>query len=193
MALPVLRAVSESTVVSFEPSPNALPWLRRTVADSGAGARWRIVESAIGRSAGTASFSVSALADGLYDGLTHTGRTGEARKVEVPVTTLDLEWKRLSQPQVSVVKIDVEGGELDVLRGGQELLARLRPFVLTEWCRLNYRAYGIRCDALLSFAHEHGYLLYAAPEMIPLTNARDMDVQAMRTDSYLMAPRELSE
>ena len=44
------------------------------------------------------------------------------------VTTLD-QW---SDSAVDLVKIDVEGGELDVLLGGKNLLKNHRPHILVE-------------------------------------------------------------
>ena len=54
------------------------------------------------------------------------------------VTTLD-QW---SDCAVDLVKIDVEGGELDVLRGGKTLLKTYRPHLLVEitderFCEIN--------------------------------------------------------
>jgi len=189
MALPVLRSVPDSRVISFEPSPNALPWLRKTVARSSIEDRWQLVEKAVSCAPGIIPFSVSAVTEGLYDGLLHTRRTDEARKVKVEVTTLDLQWERLGRPDLSVIKIDVEGGELDVLRGGQTCLSHARPFVLTEWCPLNLKAYGIPNESLFRFVREHGYLLYALPQMIPVTSCADLNLQMMRTESFLLTPR----
>jgi FkbM family methyltransferase len=189
MALPVLASVSESRVVSFEPSPNALPFLRRTVADSDLGDRWRLVEKAVACDPGAASFSLSARTEGLYDGLRHTHRTPQTRQVKVEVTNLDEEWRALGRPPVSVIKIDVEGGELDVLRGASECLSHERPFILLEWCDLNLAAYDIPSGALFPFARECCYMLYALPEIIPITTPGDLTLQAaIRTESFLMAP-----
>ena len=87
-----------------------------------------------------------------------------------------------------MIKIDVEGGELDVLKGARECLSRERPHILLEWCDLNLPAYGIPRDALFPFAREHGYGLYALPEMVPIATQSDMSLQAIRTESFLMAP-----
>jgi FkbM family methyltransferase len=188
MALPVLSSAGESRVVSFEPSPNTVPFLRRTIADSGLGDRWRLVEKAVACTPGNARFSLSAKTEGLYDGLRHTHRTPEARQVEVEVTSLDEEWMSRGCPPVSMIKIDVEGGELDVLRGARECLSRERPHILLEWSDLNLRAYDIPRDALFPFAREYCYVLYALPEMVPITTARDLSLQAIRTESFLMVP-----
>ena len=134
MALPVLRSVPDSTVISFEPSPNSLPWLRRTIAQSNVGDRWQLVEKAVAASPGTASFSMSATAEGLYDGLLHTRRTLQGREVEVELTTLELEWKRFGCPAVSTIKIDVEGGGTQCAAGGKVDLPRRRQGL---WCCWN--------------------------------------------------------
>ena len=140
MALPVLSSVAGAKVVSFEPSPNTVPFLRRTIAHSGLDDRWQLVEKAVAGAPGTAGFSLSTQTEGLYDGLRHTRRAPQSRQVQVDVTSLDEAWISLGRPRVSMIKIDVEGGELDVLRGARECLGRERPHVLLEWCDLNLPA-----------------------------------------------------
>jgi FkbM family methyltransferase len=51
--------------------------------------------------------------------------------IEVPCATLDDMAKRLPRPDL--VKIDVEGAELDVLLGGERLLAAERPNLIVEF------------------------------------------------------------
>ena len=62
----------------------------------------------------------------VYDG------RGIGRALRVPVTRLDTIWMRLGRPAVSVIKIDVEGGEAAVLRGAEALLRETRPALLIE-------------------------------------------------------------
>jgi FkbM family methyltransferase len=50
----------------------------------------------------------------------------------VASTSLDDAWIRVGRPSVSVVKIDVEGAELDVLRGAAQVLSTCRPATLIE-------------------------------------------------------------
>jgi FkbM family methyltransferase len=188
MALPVLESVPDSTVVSFEPSPNSLPWLKRTIARSAMRTRWQLIEKAACSRPGNAGFSVSTPTEGLFDGLRHTDRAVEFQRVTVETTTLDLEWRRLENCAVSVIKIDVEGAELEVLRGAGDCLEKARPFVLLEWCPLNLKAYEISTDALYQFASDHGYRLYALPQMVRVLDAADLELQTMRTESFLMAP-----
>jgi FkbM family methyltransferase len=59
-------------------------------------------------------------------------RRGTGDELEVEATTLDAEWRAAGSPDVSVVKVDVEGGEPPVLRGAGGLLAAQRPALLLE-------------------------------------------------------------
>lgn len=51
--------------------------------------------------------------------------------IEVPVTTLDLYFATHKTP-IHFIKIDVEGMELEVLRGGKQLIEENRPAILFE-------------------------------------------------------------
>jgi FkbM family methyltransferase len=57
---------------------------------------------------------------------------GTAEVIQVSAVRLDTEWRRHGMPRVSVIKIDVEGAELRVLRGAENLLRALRPQLLIE-------------------------------------------------------------
>ncbi len=50
----------------------------------------------------------------------------------VPLRRLDTLWAERGEPDVSFVKIDVEGAEVDVLRGASRLLDRCRPALIVE-------------------------------------------------------------
>ena len=56
----------------------------------------------------------------------------EVRRERVAVTSIDDLVERLDLANVDVVKIDVEGGELDVVAGMTRTLAAQRPFVIAE-------------------------------------------------------------
>ena len=192
MAIPVLKTVPDSSVVSFEPSPNSLPFLRRTVGGAGFGDRWRLVEQAVGSTPHTAQFSLSRPDDGLYDGLKSTGRVAEAGKAMVEVTTLDAAWKNIGRPPVAAIKIDVEGAELDVIRGAPECLKQTRPIILIEWNATNLAAYGIKPEQLLETAQDIGYGLYALPTIVPVRTASELVLHMIGTESFLMVPASMS-
>lgn len=108
-------------VVAFEPEQHNVALLRRQL-DRNALGQVEIVEAAVGAQPGVARFLAH------RDAVGRLAREGESANdvVEVPVTTLD---DRFPEAGPVFVKVDVEGFELDVVRGAEALLARGRPIV----------------------------------------------------------------
>jgi FkbM family methyltransferase len=94
----------------------------------------------------------------------HDGR-GVGRAVCVPVARLDTIWTRLGRPRVSVIKVDVEGGELAVLRGAETLLRETRPALLLEAHQRERRR------ALTEWLAERGYARREEPGFAEWSNA----------------------
>lgn len=112
----------EAEIVSFEPQPGPASDLRDLLGD-----RITVVESALGPEAGKAEMNISGrddssslLAIGERQQQEFPG-TGTDHTIEVPISTLDAETsKPLARPVL--LKMDVQGFELDALRGGPETL-----------------------------------------------------------------------
>ena len=77
-----------------------------------------VVAKAVSSEPGEAIFYADTPADGALDGLQDTGRGRAKKKVTVPVTTIDTIWNDLGRATVSVIKIDIEGGELRRFKEG---------------------------------------------------------------------------
>jgi FkbM family methyltransferase len=175
-------------VVSFDPSPNSLPYLQRTVAGRRFKDRWTVVPKALSDSPGQAEFCLASPELSMFDGLRDTRRVAMARNVTVDVSTLDAEWERLGRPPVSVIKCDVEGNELAILNGAASLLAHDRPFVLAEWYEANLRAYGRHPEEILEFCSRAGYRLFAVPNFIEVHSALELSLHMTEMDTFLLAP-----
>lgn len=122
-------------VFAFEPAPNAFALLERNIADNGLGAAVTARRAAVAAAAGRAQFHVGR--DVSFSSLHRTSRLAdEAETVEVEVVTLD---EALAHVQsIDLLKIDVEGGEGDVLRGARDVLRRSRaPIVQFEFSHKN--------------------------------------------------------
>jgi FkbM family methyltransferase len=190
MSIPVLREHATTRVVSFEPSPNSLPFLRRTVAGSAYADRWTVVGKAVADRSGECDFAFGTAADALYDGLAGDQRVRDLRSGRVAVTRLDDEWQALGRPDVSVIKIDVEGAEALVLRGAHDLLKAARPAVVLEWHQ-HYLDRFSTTETLVAVAREFGYRIYAIPSGIPIEDNRTLQVQMTVCSNFLLLGHDL--
>lgn len=60
------------------------------------------------------------------------GEHGNDQVMTTLMRKLDEIWQQVGAPQVTVLKIDVEGGELEVLKGAEELLRVCQPVIMAE-------------------------------------------------------------
>jgi hypothetical protein len=81
--------------------------------------------------------------------------------LSVPVVPLD----ELVDGAVDVVKIDVEGAELEVLEGMTRLLTSPRIALIVEWHPLLQHMAGIAPDALPRWLLQRGWRLQAASHL----------------------------
>ena len=189
MAAPILARVPDCRVMSFEPSANVLPYLKQTANDSPFADRWTVVPKAVGARVGTVQFNLNSPSNSPYDGILATDRVTSDRQIEVELTTIDAEWKRLGSPGVSAIKIDVEGAELDVLRGAHECLQAERPPVLLEWNAENLAAYKCKAEALLEFARGIDWQVFAMPHLVEVRTRQELLLHMIQTESFLLSPR----
>jgi FkbM family methyltransferase len=83
--------------------------------------------------------------------------SGDLLHIAVTVETLD----NLEIPfAVDFIKIDAEGGEIDILKGGAKLLRRDAPIISVEYGPGGYDAYGYKPETLFELAAETGYLIF---------------------------------
>ncbi len=125
-----LRAGS-GRVVAFEPQPALADYLRRSCRAARLG---NVVVETLGISERTGSLTLHVPA-----GIGSAGASFEplilaispCSDVVVPVTSLD-EYFRGEAARIAAIKVDVEGHELAVLRGAEEILQRHRPLLVVE-------------------------------------------------------------
>lgn len=150
-------AGSRGRVVAVEPAADNLAVLRRNVA----AARLEnvVVEPvAAGRSSGTHELFVRGAVSAVNSLFPQSCYASVTDVVRVPVVPLD----ELVSGCADVVKIDVEGAELDVLEGMPRLLAAAAPVIVVEWHPLLQRLAGYAPDALPRWLLERGYEVHAA-------------------------------
>ena len=83
-----------------------------------------------------------------------SSQTGGVRNTQL-VPSVNLDWLLDRYPAPDFIKIDVEGAELNVLRGATRLLAEIKPVI---FCEVASECAGAIADLL----HGYGYVIYDA-------------------------------
>jgi len=147
-------------VVAVEPAADNLSVLRDNIRSNGI-ANIVVQPVAAGRAHEVRDFflrgEISAV-NSLFPESVYASVTGIE---QVRVAPLD----DLVEGDADLVKIDVEGAELDVLGGMSRLLARSAVRLIVEWHPRLQVAAGYAPDALPRFLLEHGFSLRAASHM----------------------------
>ena len=140
-------------VFAFEPDPQNLNFLKKNVALNQAN-NVQIVEAAVGK-----TIRKQELRQDLSNpGESTLAQTKNGSKVKVKVTTLD---KFLNQAQIKktdVVKIDIEGAEIDALKGGQKFLQKAKNIKLFIECNQEaLKQFNYRPTDLIKKLKEYGF------------------------------------
>lgn len=150
-----LRVAPVGRHIAFEPIPELAEQVRKVF--PGVDVR----QLAVSAQPGSAEFCHFKTMDG-WSGLRRSPEVSDERGhpeyIQVRLSTLDTELAGVSP---RVVKIDVEGAELDVVRGGREALARSRPFVLFEHVAAAAALYGSPSTALWDELDGLGYEVFS--------------------------------
>jgi FkbM family methyltransferase len=156
------RAVGLSgAVIAFEPTPKVFQLLQRTVHLNGLGAICRCMNLALSSSDGLATFHVSPVSE--HNSLYPLGDDKEESELQIKTARLDSVL--LEAQRIDVVKIDVEGAELDVLEGMKHILASHRDIILiVEYGVSHLKRLGINPADWFRRFFAHGFVLFAFDE-----------------------------
>ena len=177
-----LRAGPRGRVVAIEPTPDTLMVLRHNIAASGL-ANIDIAPVAAGRIAGTRDFFVRGPRSAVNSLFPDSRYASVTSVLRVPVMRLD----DLVNGAADVLKIDVEGAELEVLEGMPRILSISHVALIVEWDPLLQQMAGYAADALPRWFLKRGWRLQAASHLTvrPLVAA---DVPAL-TDRLMRVRR----
>jgi FkbM family methyltransferase len=140
---------AEGRVISVEPEAANCSSLRRRVERLGLGQVVSIVEAAAVEAAGEVKLALNP--DHPAD------HRVAVEGIRVRATTIDMIMVENCWPLVSLIKIDVQGSEVRVLRGAAETLSRFRPALYVELDESNLRDAGTSSKELLDELSKRGY------------------------------------
>ena len=175
-------------VVMFEPNVELRAFTEELLRRNGF-RNWVLENLCLGSTSGRVTFYVSASSYLSSLDRQHAAHDGEIRACEVSIVTLDhYVGGAPRERSFSVIKIDVEGHELEVLRGANDSLARFRPVVLLEVRAANR-------DPVHAFLSQRGFIARAIVEgeRSPLATLDCATLHKLPTWNFLYVPAEKAD
>ncbi|MFL5482593.1 MAG: FkbM family methyltransferase [Gemmatimonadaceae bacterium] len=157
-------AGAHGRVIAFEPLPANIAALKDTVRRRARYTNISIVPAAVGDShsnEGTATLKIPGddhTQASLAVQIAGSWELRDFRELEVPLVSLDTSTEVHILSHLELVKIDVEGGELDVLRGASRTLSQHMPLIYCEAYEKWQAPFGYNSADLIEFARSLGYL-----------------------------------
>lgn len=140
---------SEGKVYSFEPSPFNYRRAFQNVSLNDFG-NIKLINQGLGNEKSTAFlYNVNPNNRGMQRLLKENEENKSYEKTQVTIDTLDNSMKKFEIPAPSLIKIDVEGYEFNVLVGGRETILQHKPALFIELDDNNLREQGNTAKELI--------------------------------------------
>lgn len=182
------RLGTTGRIFAFEPSPRELRRLRLHFRWNGS----RIARAeayAVGAAIEQRTFFQVVSGDTTRSGLRPPATSDSVASVSVKTTSLDRYVYDLSLNRVDVVKMDVEGGELEALQGATHVLTALRPVFICEVLDAATLVWGYHAREIVTALLRHDYAWFDFRPDGSLTPHQRQDCYP-EVRNYLAVPRE---
>lgn len=152
---------SKGRVIAFEPTKDTYALLDENVKLNGSPENITLINAAASDTNGTQDIYV--LTDGrdAWNSMAVKPEEGRYRVDQITTVNVDELVAKKEIPAPTVIKIDVEGWELHVLRGLQKTIAKHQPVMLIEFTAENLKAAGASCKELAGCVHNMNYELFS--------------------------------
>jgi len=149
-------------VIAFEPSDRERKWLLLHLRLNRVLGRVTVSPMALGKTIGKAKFFVVERLDTGCNSLRQPVVDEPIQEISASVTCLDVFLSAMNIQRVDLIKMDVEGAELELLEGGNQLLSRQpRPIILAELADSRTKAWNYPASAIYDLLVCKGYRWYA--------------------------------
>jgi FkbM family methyltransferase len=184
---------SGGEVHSFEPSPVVVEHLT-TRSERLDLANVRVVNRGLGRETSHAVLheydsgrgGASSLRPSAFHGIAHD------RESAVLITSIDEYAADVDLDRCRLVKLDVEGSELDAIEGARDLIARQRPVLFVEANATALGAFGATVQDLVELIVGQGYSIWSwrgrSGGFVRVSSSADVPADAERDDFLCLDP-----
>ena len=178
-------------VFSFEPVPSQLKKLKRNLKINRIS---NVIAEplAVGIKNGTTNMYVCLNGDEALSSLHLPSEDINSKKdvILVKITTIDEYVKKNNIKNIDFVKIDVEGGELNVLKGMAETLKTIRPVFMCEVQDKRTIQWGYSASEICNFLENKDYFWFIANSNGELEPAELKNKHEIRGENLFAVPKE---
>lgn len=88
---------------------------------------------------------------------TYDNKSGEFITHTIECETIDSMFEKLKLESLDIIKIDTEGAELGILKGGEKTIKQFKPNILLEFDDRNTLQFGYKSDDIIVLLQSYGY------------------------------------
>ena len=150
------KYLPNSRFYAFEPFPETFKLLNDNIALNNIN---NVLTYNIGISnyKGEAILNTSISHNGLHTLGNNPLRFNDVKPVTISVDTIDNIFYNNNIP-IDFIKIDTEGWEYFILKGGEKTIQKYKPFIQMEWCEVNMKQCGVDISELKKYINnDMGY------------------------------------
>jgi len=187
-SIPFARRFSGSRVYAFEPIPQIRERLNENIRMDGKLKNIFVFPCGLSDKQGLVDFYFSPSDPGATSMAPLEERFGATVRIRTSVTTID-ELSDL-HPVPNIIKCDVEGAELLVLKGGAETIAKHHPIIQCEMLRKWAKRFDYHPNDIIAFLKQFGYQCFSLRDS-KLERFETMTEETTETNFYFL-PRSLA-
>lgn len=191
VTLTMARLVAnDGHIHAFEPEPSNFRLLTKNVSRNGFKRSVTLNQVALSDQSGSANLNRSGDAASAYvsDELAASGA------IEVHCTTIDTYARLVGLSRLDLIKIDVEGAEMRVLRGATATLRRFRPVLLVECAERHLHRSGVAARDLLGLLAGLGYKSFVpSVRRLRWVNVDASDANIPGNDNLVCLPADFTD
>ena len=156
--------------IAVEPIPYKYQWLKDKFPNA------EIFQVALSDTNGEVDFYLQPQRSGFSGLKLHSSGSADTQVEVLKVNCVRLDDIVPPDLPIGFIKIDVEGGELAALKGGENILNRYHPTILFECAQSALNAHNVSQSQVYDFFRAHGYSLFLIKDWLggnePLTYER---------------------
>jgi len=127
----------------------------------------------------------------LYSGIKKRNYPGKESIEELVIKVDTLDHQLFQSPRVDLIKIDVEGAELNVLKGGINTITKFNPVIVFEYEQGASDVYGVTPAEIWSFFDKVKYSIYTLKNFIdnplPLSFSKFTEIYNSNDEHFFVA------